>query len=133
MDLTSIPLMQGFRQRLDWIAQNQSVIAGNIANADTANYKAREIEPFNLGMAQSHKIGLRTTNSRHISTSNGGGLGHESRIRNSQTQYEISPDGNNVILEEQMIAAANNAMQHQIVSNLYQKNINMLKMVMQKS
>jgi len=57
---------------LDFRAQRAEVLANNIANADTPNYKARDLDFASVLAAESDKqqnggrFGLERTNSRHI-------------------------------------------------------------------
>ena len=39
MDLNSIPLMSMLAKRMAWLNQRQSVLAQNVANVNTPNYK----------------------------------------------------------------------------------------------
>lgn len=57
-------------QALNFRAQRAEVLANNIANADTPNYKARDLD-FSSVLADAEKrqggsFGLERTNSRHI-------------------------------------------------------------------
>jgi len=42
--------------------------------------------------------------------------------------YEVSPSGNEVVLEQQMITVTQNAMDHQLALNLYRKQAGMVRM-----
>ena len=44
-----------------------------------------------------------------------------------ETAFEVAPDGNEVILEEQMAKAARTALDHQLASNLYRKYVGMIR------
>ncbi len=41
MDLDNIGVLTLMKRRMHWLAQNQKVISGNVANADTPHYQAQ--------------------------------------------------------------------------------------------
>ena len=42
----------------------------------------------------------------------------------------MTPSGNAVVLEEQLMKVAETVMDHQITANLYAKHVNMIRMVL---
>ena len=44
--------------------------------------------------------------------------------------YEMAPDGNAVVLEEQMAKATQTALDHQLTSNLYRKYLGMVRLAL---
>lgn len=114
MILNKLDSALGFHQNALRIrAQRQEVIAANIANADTPNYKARDVD-FKSAMqqvtAQTTNNGLATTSTNHI---NGGaanaGLG-EPLFR---PVMQGSVDGNTVDMDVERNAFADNAIRYQ--------------------
>ena len=47
-ELSSLGLFQAVKKRLNWLGQRQEVLAQNIANADTPNYRASDLKPYNF-------------------------------------------------------------------------------------
>src|SRR5690349_5580690 len=45
MDFSKLPLFSMISQRIGWLSERQKVLAENVANADTPNYKARDLKP----------------------------------------------------------------------------------------
>jgi flagellar basal-body rod protein FlgB len=99
-------------------AQRGEVLASNIANADTPNYKARDID-FKNALAQatagqSSPEGLKTTHSNHISGT--------APSAGSETLYRIplqpSLDGNTVDTQLEKTAYAENSLQYQTTLNI---------------
>ena len=45
MAITDIPILSMLRTRLQWAQERQRVLAENVANADTPNYRARDLAP----------------------------------------------------------------------------------------
>ena len=61
----------GFQQSLNLRAKRVELLSQNIANADTPNFKARDID-FKAAMASVQSQQVRTTNKMHISATPGG-------------------------------------------------------------
>ena len=52
-------------RRNEWLAQRQSVISANIANANTPGYKAKDIESFDDVMRKA--VPMSVTDPQHLS------------------------------------------------------------------
>lgn len=134
MTTQDLNLVQAMVQRMNWMEQRQKVIAQNIANADTPNYQPQDLvkQDFRglLGSSTSSAsltgVQLASTNSQHV-----GGSASPSDAtydpKNQRKAYEVAPAGNAVVLEEQLLKMNENMTDHRFISNLYQKNIAMLK------
>jgi flagellar basal-body rod protein FlgB len=128
MDLSKMPLFGAVKARLQWLTQRQSVLAQNIANADTPKYKARDLKPLDFGSVikrQIQPLRLRVTSANHLKgeVRNVG----EFAVGKEKKPYETAPAGNSVILEEQMNKINETAISHKIMNDLYRKNIDMIK------
>lgn len=94
-------------------AYRQQVLASNIANADTPNYKARDIDfAKELQRAQGAQVGnlnMTTTSSRHLQLSAG--------MLNAQALYRAtvqpSIDGNTVDMDVERAQFTDNAIHYQ--------------------
>ena len=92
-------------------ANRAELLAANIANADTPNYKARDIDfKHALKMAGSNKSDMRTTNVRHITSAGTSKMGAEIMYR---TPDQPSLDGNTVDLQTERSAFLENSMMYQ--------------------
>jgi len=113
---------QGLRLR----SQRQQVLATNIANADTPNYKAQDID-FNQAMKAalsntSSSAGLATTHPQHVGGTNGGAAKVQTR-----NQVQNSADGNTVDMDVEQSQFAENALQYETLVTMINgtfKNIN---------
>ena len=132
MELTNVPMFGLIRRRMAWLNQRQQVLAQNIANADTPKYEARDLKPFKAkdeiktGPSQ-FRIQVAMTNPMHIPIPRHAGQFRETEERRP---YETSPDGNAVVLEEQMVKMDENATNHRLVNELYRKHLSMFKRVL---
>ena len=102
-------------QALNFRAQRAEVLANNIANADTPNYKARDLDFASVLAAQADKnsngtFGLERTNSRHIDAE-GVSMGEESLKYRVPTQPSI--DQNTVDAQIEQSNYAQNSMDFQ--------------------
>lgn len=101
-------------QALNLRAHRQQVLAGNIANADTPNYKARD---FDFGAALKSAmagradgdLALATTSSRHLQGGSDVGMPRLQYRRESQS----SVDGNTVNMDVERAQFAENAVQYE--------------------
>lgn len=102
------------------------VVAGNIANADTPGYKARDLPEFAETYARLRGgDGLRATRPGHI------GAGRAGEMPGPLVQRaEASPDGNSVSLETEMVKAAEIRQQHDMALSVYRATSDILKLAL---
>lgn len=131
MSLDNVNLFQAMNQKMDWLGQRQKVLAKNVANADTPDYIPSDLKDFSfrnvMRNGSSSNTGSIRTNEKHIdfSKENSGGA-----VVSAQDHvYETAPDGNGVIIEEQMLKASQTAAEYQTVTNLYKKHYDMMMMI----
>ena len=108
-------------EKMSWLSQRQRVLSQNIANADTPDYKARDIAKlsFTDQMArQNMKINLTVTNPEHVSLPDANDKFQEGA---SGTTYETSISENGVVLEEQMMKLGATAGEYNMATNIYRK------------
>ncbi len=127
MDLGNIGLFKLMSRKMDWLTQRQEVISQNIANADTPDYKGKDLKPFSFreALSDNRRLTPTTTSAAHLpGTAGTGGTAKEQRIRDP---FETAPNGNNVVLEDQMMRMSENSMDYQTITNLYKKQVAMIK------
>lgn len=97
-------------QALELRALRNKVLASNIANADTPNYKARDVDFGSaLKSAQSGQLRLQKTSEMHQSSWNTEGVGSSVKYR---IPTQPSLDGNTVQTDVEQAAFAENAVQY---------------------
>lgn len=126
MAVSSIGLFQALADKMRWHQQRQGVLSENIANADTPGYIERDLDPYSFDKAMKSvaTVTTATTSPTHISVSSGGddaGFGSQS------SPFEITPSGNGVTLEDEMMKVASNDMDYQTVTTLYTKSMAILR------
>jgi flagellar basal-body rod protein FlgB len=86
-----------FRQN-EWLAQRQSVISSNIANANTPGYKAKDVESFQDVMSRS--VRMAVTDTQHMAPADSGNLRQQ---ENGFGEAEVLVSGNDVNLEQEFL------------------------------
>jgi flagellar basal-body rod protein FlgB len=125
---SQIGLLQALTDNMRWHQTRQQLLSQNVANADTPGYEGRDLKAFALGEAgdalrSSATITTVATNPTHFSvTSTGGGL-PGSRLNS----FEVTPEGNGVTLEDEMMKVTDNQLQYAAVTSLYTKTLQLLR------
>lgn len=106
------------RQALGLRSYRQEVLAANIANADTPNYKARDIDFTSalqnaLAGKSGSSLSMATTSNRHLTGTSGTGLAPLLYEKDLQP----SADGNTVNMDVERSKFAENAIQYEASLN----------------
>ena len=130
MTTDNIALFKAMTAKMSYLDQRQKVIAQNIANADTPGYQPHDLTKVDFGAALKDVAGEQqmalnpvTTNAAHMSAA---GDIDNPKNREQKKTYEVAPAGNAVIIEEQMVSSAQTSMDYNLMTTLYQKNVNMI-------
>lgn len=127
MDLSQLGLFRLMAGKMDYLTQRQSVLAQNVANADTPDYRPNDLKPFDFrtALAETTTLSPRLTHTSHLS----GTLRDQgpAKVEPVRRPYETKPDGNAVVLEEQMVKVADTAMDYETMLNLYRKNVGLIR------
>ena len=109
-DTMDIPGLSPYEQALKFRAARNEVLSSNIANADTPNYKARDID-FSSALQSARGETLNMATSSHLHRRAGA-----SDSSGLQTMYRMphqpSLDGNTVEMDVEQAAFAENALQY---------------------
>jgi flagellar basal-body rod protein FlgB len=125
MAIGDLPLLQMMRTRMKWHNVRQNVLAENVANADTPGFSARDVRPPQFDVPRAGGVGPIRTDARHMATF--GAASNDMRPR-AQNNFETTPRGNAVSLEDEMIKVGQNQMDYQAAASIYQRGISMLRM-----
>lgn len=127
MDLRQIPLFSMITSQMEWLSTRQKVLAQNIANADTPNYKAKDIAPLDfaaMARAAGNKLSLKTTSSGHIRAS----VSMSGSARVAEVKDGVSsPSGNGVIIEDELMKVSETQAEYELITRLYRKHVGMLR------
>ena len=126
MAVSSISIFQALSDKMRWHQTRQGVLAENVANADTPGYIERDLDPYSFDnqLKSVASVTTSTTSPMHISVSSNGGTGG---FDSQSNPFEITPSGNGVTLEDEMMKVASNDMDYQTVTTLYTKSMAILR------
>jgi flagellar basal-body rod protein FlgB len=133
MTTQDIGLFKALGAKMDYLGQRQRVIAQNVANADTPNYRPNDLKPADFSsmlksVSPSQSVKINATNPMHMGA--GGSEGVNAKEAAQKTVYEVAPAGNSVIMEEQMLNSGRTVMDYNLMTSLYQKNVGMIKIAL---
>ncbi len=120
---------------LDLRTQRHQVLASNIANADTPNFKARDID-FKAAMqnalagrADAGALSMVVTSSAH---QRGNGMSGPGSLQ-YRTESQSAVDGNTVDMDVERAQITDNALQYQILTQLISNKFQGLRSAMASS
>jgi flagellar basal-body rod protein FlgB len=132
MPISDITALSELRTRMQWHQERQRVLAENVANSDTPNFKPRDlVEPKfdqSLGTPASSLPMVRTSPA-HLSAT--GGV--ETFQSNTKGGYETRPAGNAVSLEDELQKSSDNQGDYAAAALLYGRSLALLKTAIGKS
>ena len=97
--MSQIYLLQLASQQAKWLSARQTMIAGNIANANTPGYRAMDIQPFTAVLDKTN-ITMASTNPAHMAPE--GDDFAAARTAESDS-WDATLSGNSVSLEQEMM------------------------------
>lgn len=133
MNLAEIPLFAMLKGRLGHLNQRQQVIAENVANASTPGYVARDLKPFTFQGEMNAAGALQPV---APSVTRPGHMAGKGPVPGAAPQWkrvdspdsETTLDGNQVVLEEEMMKMTEARMNYEAAIGFYQKSLAMLKL-----
>jgi flagellar basal-body rod protein FlgB len=101
--METVNLFKLAAQQAHWLEIRQSVIAGNVANANTPGYVAKDVEPFAAVLDNSH-VAMAATEPGHMS--GGSAAVEDVSLRQKDETPAILPSGNTVSLQTELVKSA---------------------------
>lgn len=123
MTISDMPILASLRTKMQWHQERQRVLAENVSNADTPNFRPRDLAPLKPAPGASGALALARTNSSHLAL--GGAAAQFDPAR--EGKLEVRPAGNAVDLETEMMKVAANQMDYQAATTLYSRSLGLLK------
>src|SRR5258706_453107 len=121
MIFDGIDILSSLKTKLSWLSDRQAILSRNIANASTPGFMPQDLTTpnFSAALAEASRGGFfATTNPKHMrSRSFADGTARAVDKPDSQS----SPDGNRVVVEEQMMKVAETQMEYAEATGLYKK------------
>lgn len=114
-----IGLLELASAKARYAAARQSVIAGNVANADTPGYRSKDVEQFSQYLTRAASAGGRNSDVAPITIE-------------TSTFGAASPNRNTVSLETELMRAGEAARDHGAATAIYAKAISFLRAALGK-
>jgi flagellar basal-body rod protein FlgB len=126
MPISNIPIFSMLRTKMHWHQERQRLLSENVANADTPDFRPRDLSPvkFDQPVASVRNVALTRTDPAHIAGASGG---NEQFQTDRNGRFEIRPAGNAVNLEDEMLKVASNQMDYQSATALYGRSLGLIK------
>jgi flagellar basal-body rod protein FlgB len=130
MAIADIPILSMLRNRMQWHQERQRVLAENVANSDTPNFRPRDLRELDFRKTvQPAGLTLVRSDSAHF-----GSVGGDSTTFqiDRRSNADVRPAGNAVGLEDEMMKVAQNQMDYQAATALYTRSLGLLKVALGK-
>ena len=130
MAINDLPILSALRTKMQWHQERQRVLAENISNANTPNFKPSDlVEPkFDKGGSAVGggfgSLAMLRTSSTHIGAAGGAPSFNGDA---GKSGFLTKPAGNAVNLEDQMLKVSANQMDYAAATSLYTRSLGMLK------
>ncbi len=127
MTLDDIPLFSTLKSRLDYLSERQRVISENVANSDTPGFRPHDLQPFTVKNGPGSPMSLAVTHAGDIAGSGQGAQAAQSWRPQVSPDSETRLDGNQVVLEEEMMKLTDSRMNYDTAIGFYEKAMNMIQ------
>lgn len=138
MDQGDLYLYNMMRNKMHYLTERQGVLAKNVANADTPDYKGEDLAKVDFrslipaadptqksaGSSAPAQITPMLTHPGHMRLGTGMGNGFAVEGGNN---FERTPKGNEVSLDEQAVRMNENSLDYQATTGLYRKINDMMR------
>ncbi len=126
MTAGNLPLLSMLKTRMHWHQTRQKLLAENVSNADTPGFQPKDLrEPAfkPSGAVAGGGIAVERTSPLHMAATSG----RAGEDPQAARRFEVTPSGNGVHLEDEMLKVAQNQSDYQLAASLYQKSMQMLR------
>ncbi len=142
MDLNGIPLFSLLQSKLGYLGERQKVIAQNVANASTPAFTPSDLKPFTKQQGLAGPQASASIVAMPAQTDSGITLGapasthklstSKNYVTQSAPDSETTLNGNQVVLEEQMIKMSESRSDYDAAIGFYQKSLDLLHLALKK-
>lgn len=126
MPISDLTIFSMLRTRMQWHQERQRLLAENVSNADTPNFRPRDLAPPSYerqAVPGVQSVALAQTDPAHLAAVGGGDT-----FRGKREQFMVRPAGNAVQLEDEMMKVATNQMDYQAATALYTRSLALIKL-----
>ncbi|MGV8938407.1 MAG: flagellar basal body rod protein FlgB [Allorhizobium sp.] len=117
-------------RQAEWLAVRQEVIAGNIANANTPKYRAKDVTPFSA-VLEGTEVQMARTNPAHFAESV---MSDEVKVKQAKLNDEIGiqESGNSVALADELTKSGEIKREYDLNTNLVSSFHRMMLMTVKR-
>lgn len=128
MSYKKVDITKNLTYAMQYSADKQKVIAGNIARANMPGEKSKTLAPIDfkdlLRTQKQNNFQLKITSGNHI---RGKERVESFKIIKNPEAKETTPSGNNIVLADEMKAASDNNVDYTQYSKIYSKFMSLIK------
>jgi flagellar basal-body rod protein FlgB len=129
MDLTNIGLFNVAGKRLSWLAERQSVLASNIANVNTPDFKSSDVQSFASALKGAGQVAPALTEPGHMA----GTIPVQFAEPVADAADGRSVDGNAVNLDSQLVKVADTESDQSLVTSVWKSYVGMFNTTLGKA
>jgi len=134
MKSDDVPLLSMLKDRLSYLSQRQKLIAQNVANSDTPGFAPQDLKPFALsGQTTQQTLQMTPVNMSIAGSAQAAPIPLPSLATPSTPwgpqaapDSETRVDGNQVVLEEEMMKMNDARMNYEAAIGFYEKSMGMI-------
>jgi len=134
MDIAELPAFSVLREKMNFLAERQRVLAQNVANASTPGYVPKDLnaDGFNKALAAQLRvekaggIAVARTSASHIDMNATRNISGDFRAKASPDS-DVTLDGNAVVLEDQMMKVSATRGDYETMVAIYQRALGMMR------
>ncbi|KAB0566477.1 flagellar basal body rod protein FlgB [Brucella pituitosa] len=112
--MSSIHLFDLAARQAQWLSVRQATVAGNVANANTPDFRARDVQPF-ADVLDKTQLTMAATSPQHLEAEANGIAG--ARLR-PEDITEQTHSGNTVDVEREMMKAGEVAREYSLNTSI---------------
>ena len=124
----SLSLLNALTEKMKWHQARQGLLAENVANAETPGYRGRDLKAYgfeeHMRSLSTAKLETAATQAAHFRVMGTESDGFGPRSSNG---FEVTPEGNAVSLEDEMMKVTSNQLDYQTITAIYQRSVKILK------
>jgi flagellar basal-body rod protein FlgB len=132
MDLLQTNIFDLAEKRLAWTDKRQEVLSRNIANADTPGWRSSDLPRFADTLSSLTGSGsaaaLARTQVSHLA-----GTIAEGPAGTAARPSQVAPDGNSVVVEDELAKVADTQSAQAVATNLYGKYMSFFRLALGRS
>lgn len=131
MDISKLKVFNLLQTNMTYLGAKQDVMAENVSNANTPGYGVKQLKPLDFKQVLNQTSGasqvkMAATSLNHIAGSSASEANEYSGDVD-KNPFEITPTGNKVVMEQEMMKLTKNAGEYQQTTSIYRKMLQMLK------